>query len=357
MADSKDAPQIIEHISQSINFMPFAAKWVPVSARLAVVGATNLRKGALHIYQMDKGKLNPLANSEKPSEIKCATFGASAFEQRHLATGDYDGKLNIWDLERLDKAILSVQAHPQMVSSIDGCGGLSIAGAPEIVTGGRDGSVKVWDVRQEDPVLVLEPSEDSNVKRDVWAVAFGNSYNDQERCVAMGYDGGELKLVDLRYTKILWETNVKNGIVSLQFDRKDISMNKLLVTGVEAWFRVYNTRTLHPDEGYAYVAANAHNSTVWCGSHLPQNREVFATTGGNGSVNIYKYSYPAQQSVKDPQGREKGVPGTVKLLSSKKLSEQPIVHCDWSADKQGLCALTCLNSNIKVVLVTKTQSL
>jgi hypothetical protein len=32
----------------------------------------------------------------------------------------------------------------------------------------------------------------------------------------------------------------------------------------------------------------AHKSTVWVGAHLPQNRELFATTGGNGSVNVYK---------------------------------------------------------------------
>jgi hypothetical protein len=33
---------------------------------------------------------------------------------------------------------------------------------------------------------------------------------------------------------------------------------------------------------------------VWCVKHLPQNRDVFATGGGNGSVNLYKYCYPAQ---------------------------------------------------------------
>src|SRR3546814_15691059 len=34
--------------------------------------------------------------SEKTHGIKCGTFGASSIEERHLATGDYGGVLNIW---------------------------------------------------------------------------------------------------------------------------------------------------------------------------------------------------------------------------------------------------------------------
>lgn len=38
----------------------------------------------------------------------------------------------------------------------------------------------------------------------------------------------------------------------------------------------------------AAAAAQAHKSTVWLGRHLPQNRDLFMTTGGNGGLNIYK---------------------------------------------------------------------
>ncbi len=40
---------------------------------------------------------------------------------------------------------------------------------------------------------------------------------------------------------------------------------------------------------------------VWVCRHLPQNRDIFMTGGGNGSVNLYKYSYPAQRVKKDPE--------------------------------------------------------
>ena len=77
-----------------------------------------------------------------------------------LATGDFDGHLAIWDLERLEQGpIHSLKAHEQIINAIDGVGGLGIGqGAPEIVTGSRDGHVKVWDIRLKDrPVACMQP--------------------------------------------------------------------------------------------------------------------------------------------------------------------------------------------------------
>lgn len=33
-------------------------------------------------------------------------------------------------------------------------------------------------------------------------MAFGNSYNDEERCVLAGYDNGDVKLFDLRMNQV-----------------------------------------------------------------------------------------------------------------------------------------------------------
>jgi hypothetical protein len=38
--------------------------------------------------------------------------------------------------------------------------------------------------------------------RDCWSVAFGNSFNDEERCVLAGYDNGDVKLFDLRMNQV-----------------------------------------------------------------------------------------------------------------------------------------------------------
>ena len=37
-----------------------------------------------------------LLQVEKSKPFKCGTFGASSLQNKHLATGDFDGKLNIW---------------------------------------------------------------------------------------------------------------------------------------------------------------------------------------------------------------------------------------------------------------------
>lgn len=36
-----------------------------------------------------------------------------------------------------------------------------------------------------------------------------------------------MKLFDLRTQTMRWETNVKNGVTGLEFDRSDIDMNKV----------------------------------------------------------------------------------------------------------------------------------
>ncbi len=72
-------------------------------------------------------------------------------------------------------------------------------------------------------------------------------------------------------------------------------------------------RTEHPSKGFALLAERAHKSTVWGVRHLPQNRDLLVTTGGNGGVNRSS-STPTRRSKKDADGRAKGVPGTVELL-------------------------------------------
>ena len=56
MVDTLNAPQIIEHISQSLNYTPFDVKWIPCSAKIVVTGQTPRAKGIIQIYQMNKGK-------------------------------------------------------------------------------------------------------------------------------------------------------------------------------------------------------------------------------------------------------------------------------------------------------------
>lgn len=70
-------------------------------------------------------------------------------------------------------------------------------------------------------------------------------------------------MFDLRQMKLVWEDNVKNGVCSVEFDRKDIKMNKLVVTGLESKFHVYDLRTQHPSLGFTSMSQKVmDNSTV-----------------------------------------------------------------------------------------------
>ena len=160
----------------------------------------------------------------------------------------------MYNIERIETPIYSVQAHDQLVNCIDGAGGIgSTFGGPEIATASRDGVVKVWDTRLQDkPVICISPTNDKI--HDCWAVAFGNSYNDSERVIASGYENGDVKMFDLKTCSLLWETNVQNGVCAIEFDRKDIKKNKLVVAGLESRFNVFDLRTLHKDKKFASVA-------------------------------------------------------------------------------------------------------
>lgn len=68
---------------------------------------------------------------------------------------------------------------------------------------------------------------DLQAARDCWTVAFGHACSDEDRCLVAGYDNGDVKLYDLRKQSMVWETNVKNGVTGLEFDRNDIDMNKV----------------------------------------------------------------------------------------------------------------------------------
>ncbi len=86
-----------------------------------VLGQNPRATGAISIYEMEKGQVKQLSSGagEKPKGFKCGTFNASSVEERHLATGDYGGKLAIWDLDRLEKPVWEVQAHEKIINCVE----------------------------------------------------------------------------------------------------------------------------------------------------------------------------------------------------------------------------------------------
>ncbi|XP_050316372.1 dynein axonemal assembly factor 10 [Anthonomus grandis grandis] len=347
-------PQIICHNEKSLDYAIHDVKWIPCSAKFVSVGGKSNGAGIVEIFTLSGDGMQKIDEFCKKDHFKCCTFDASSLRNRHLATGDFSGRLQVWDLEDTISPVYKTTAHTAVINSIDGVAGQSAnCGAPEIVTGSRDGCVMVWDVRQKEiPVAKFTPLEGQS-GRDCWCVAFGDSYNNTERVIAAGYDNGDIKLFDLKTMSVRWTKCLKNGVVNLQFDRKDIPMNKLVATTLESKFFCFDVRTQHPKKGFAYLCEKAHASTVWQVRHLPQNREIFMTTGGSGSLCLWKYNYPAKRVENDSEGIPYGIIGNIQQLQNSVLSDQPITAFDWCVDKIGLAVCSAYDQTLRVLITTK----
>lgn len=176
--------------------------------------------------------------------------------------------------------------------------------------------------------------------------------------VAAGYDNGDLKMFDLRRMSLHWETQVPNGICGLAFDRKDIEMNKLLATCLEGRLHMWDLRTFHTKQGFAGLSHKVEKGqTIWGGHFLPQNREVFATLGGSGTLGLYKYNYPEKRTKTLDDDSVIGVMGDVEKLQDSTLGDQPLSGFDWSRDKTGLAVCTGFDQKIRLVITTKLNTL
>ncbi|XP_063900074.1 uncharacterized protein LOC135119600 [Zophobas morio] len=121
--------------------------WVPCSNRIVVVGSAFNAKGAICVYRLSgANNFIKMKESSRPTSIKCLTFGATNIYQRHVATGSFDGSLEVWDLENLVVPTFRAQAHTSLINSISGIGykGCSY-GAPELATASRDGILYIYN--------------------------------------------------------------------------------------------------------------------------------------------------------------------------------------------------------------------
>lgn len=68
-------------------------------------------------------------------------------------------------------------------------------------------------------------------------------------------------------------------------------------------------------------------------------------------------NYPESRVKKDKDGNEMGVPGSLQLLQNVGMSTQPISSYDWSPDKLGLAVCTAFDQTLRVIVVTKLNTI
>ena len=336
MSDNNNSlfPKIKLLLSKSLNYIPFDIHWLPYSTKLVSIGESFDSKGILQIYNLNLGKLSIESEYIQNYPSKCCTFGISSFSSRDLALGDFDGNLSVIDLEKGEFNYEIKKAHKGIIQSIDGLGIKNNQGPPEIVTGGKDGLVKLWDLRSDKPCILLEPKDIKKNFPECWTVRFCDCGFNKK--VGIGYDNGDIKIYDLRMDKIFFGENLKKGVCNIEFDKKNIPINKMIVTTLDSKFYLYDFTNYFHNQKKLYDEVN---TTIWGAKFLPQKRDMFVSLGGDGNLNLYKY---------DKKDFLNNSNDKLNMLSSNYICSRPIIGFDWHLIKNGLACLVSLDNSIKI---------
>ena len=336
MSDNNNSlfPKIKLLLSKSLNYIPFDIHWLPYSTKLVSIGESFDSKGILQIYNLNLGKLSIESEYIQNYPSKCCIFGISSFSSRDLALGDFDGNLSVIDLERGEFNYEIKKAHKGIIQSIDGLGIKNNQGPPEIVTGGKDGLVKLWDLRSDKPCILLEPKDIKKNFPECWTVRFCDCGFNKK--VGIGYDNGDIKIYDLRMDKIFFGENLKKGVCNIEFDKKNIPINKMIVTTLDSKFYLYDFTNYFQNQKKLYDEVK---TTIWGAKFLPQKRDMFVSLGGDGNLNLYKY---------DKKDFLNNSNDKLNMLSSNYICSRPIIGFDWHLIKNGLACLVSLDNSIKI---------
>ncbi|KAI9256516.1 WD repeat-containing protein 92-like protein [Phascolomyces articulosus] len=317
---------LVPLISRDLTFTPYSIQWIPTSARICAVGATSRGTGTVAVFELQSNALSLVGETETTTPVRCCTMGAADGITRRLATGDFDGQLQLWDTSRFDLPVSTIKAHETIINAIDGCGGATQpGGAREIATACRDGCVKVWDTRDlEKSVLEIRPKPKEQMG-DAWAVAFGNFEDGNERLLAVGFDNGELQLFDITSTQYIYKTKLAAGICSIQFS----GPTRLTVTTLTGIVVVEFSK----DSPEVIKLPGANDTTVWSTRHLPQNPNYFVSAAGDGTISLWNHD-----DLKKPS-------------STITVSKHPLISTDWSIDKKGLLAYCSFDQTLRLGVV------
>ncbi|KAI9470642.1 MAG: WD40-repeat-containing domain protein [Benjaminiella poitrasii] len=271
----------------------------------------------MSVYGLSGKHVELKTETETTSPLRCGTMTG---QNRHLATGDFDGQLQIWDTQRFDIPLVSFKAHESIINAIDNFN--QPKEPQELVTGSRDGLVKVWDTRQsEKAVLTITP----NKSKDIWAVTFGQLRG--QKVIAVGYEDGDIKLFDVAGSNYLWQTHVKDGVCSIEFNK-----DQLLVSTISGAYLI----EIETGKIIEIPLITKENTTLWSVRHIPQQSNYCTIAGGDGNLSTFNL----QQPLTEP-------------TNVLKLSKHPIISLDWHKDKKGLFTCSSFDQSIKIGIFQK----
>lgn len=89
------------------------------------------------IYELEGPDAVLKKTLDSKTGFKCSTFGASSVSDPKLAAGNFDGRLQLWDLEQGRAPVWDAQAHASIINAVDGMGGQVSPDAYATVDGHR----------------------------------------------------------------------------------------------------------------------------------------------------------------------------------------------------------------------------
>eukprot|EP01104_Vermistella_antarctica_P015665 TRINITY_DN5193_c0_g1_i1.p1 TRINITY_DN5193_c0_g1~~TRINITY_DN5193_c0_g1_i1.p1 ORF type:complete len:393 (+),score=72.25 TRINITY_DN5193_c0_g1_i1:223-1401(+) len=366
MVPSRSKSQLVSVVQTSLPYSGFDVSWIPNSTTLACVGATANEGGAIRVYNVqpepDGGtafELTVKEESDKSVALKCCALGARSVSDGHLATGDFDGTVTLWDVEHLNLPLHTLRAHTSIVNAIDGSGAT-------LVTGSRDGAVRVWDVRERCTDSVCDITRRKKA-HDCWAVKFASW---DPLTVVSGYENGEVVCVDLRSPdRVSWKVAVSSNMSGVcHIDTH--SSRKVLATALHG--RVLCVDALNPEcvrvdelQQPAFDIDLQPPPTLWNGAFVPKQKKdkadvvKFAVSTGEGYVCMYEASgngtalKKGEDRLRDTRNTKSGI----RLLMSKRICHQPLIGLEWNkpsnTTEPWLCAVLSLDLSLSVHMLRR----
>ena len=184
--------------------------------------------------------------------------------------------------------------------------------------------MKLWDRRTlEKPILRMSPEDNEN-KRDCWSVSHSGP---DSKLIAAGFDNGDIKVFDVRATKLLWETSLSRGVSNLNLIQAG-EMTGLVAGNVQGKLYKWNLNS-----GDSTLSTQLDKSTVWSTERI--NEGTLVSAMGSGALCFTKYS-------KD----------RLECVNTHQVSEPPLTGLTTSSDKPGLFATSSFDKTIRIYFYT-----
>ena len=181
--------------------------------------------------------------------------------------------------------------------------------------------------------MVPEPGQ---ARKQCWTVCQSQqtSDNSQQHFVAAGFDNGDIKVFDVRNSKIAWETSLSRGISKLtviNMNNDNPSDIKLLAGTVQG--RLYSWSLIKPEETPQQLQLD--KSTIWEAQKLSNNKNLVVTALGSGAMTLVDLDKE-----------------NINTIVSHQVSEPSLNGLSVSKDKPGLVATSSFDQTIRLFYYT-----